>query len=59
MTTEANAFLWPGPDIRPVPGRTPTTMIYGRIPDNLLRSVARSYLANREKQRNQLIRRTE
>ena len=59
VTTEANAFLWPGPDIRPVPSRTPATMIYGRISDNLLRSVARSYLANREKQRNQLIRRTE
>lgn len=33
VTTEANAFIWPGPDIRPVPGRTPTTMIYGRVPE--------------------------
>jgi len=59
VTTEANAFVWPGPDIRPVPGRTPPTVIYGRVPDSLLRQVARSYLANRDKQRSRLIPRTE
>ena len=58
VTTEANAFIWPGPDIRPVPGRTPTTVIYGRVPNSLLRQVARSYLANRDKQRNRLVART-
>ncbi len=59
VTTEANSFIWPGPDIRPVPGRTPTTMIYGRVPEGLLRQVARSYLANRDKQRSRLVPRTE
>jgi len=59
VTTEANAFVWPGPDIRPVPGRTPPSVIYGRVPDSLLRQVARSYLANRDSQRNRLIPRTE
>lgn len=59
VTTEANAFIWPGPDVRPVPGRTPGTVIYGRVPDSLLRQVARSYLANREKQRSRLVPRTE
>ena len=59
VTSEANAFFWPGPDVRPVPGRTPTTVIYGRVPDGLLRQVARSYLANRDKQRNRLVPRTE
>lgn len=59
VTTEANAFIWPGPDIRPVPGRTPTTMIYGRVPDSLLRQVARSYLTNRDTQRSRLVPRTE
>jgi hypothetical protein len=59
VTTEANAFIWPGPDIRPVPGRTPTTVIYGRVPNGLLRQVARSYLANRDKQRSRLVPRTE
>ncbi len=59
VTTEANAFVWPGPDIRPIPNRIPTTVIYGRVPDGLLKQVARSYLANRNKQRNRLIKRTE
>lgn len=59
VTTEANAFIWPGPDIRPVPGRQPSTVIYGRVPQGLLRQVARSYLANRERQRSSLVRRTE
>lgn len=59
VTTEANAFLWPGPDIRPVPGRAPTTMIYGRVPNSLLKQVARSYLANRDQQRSRLVPRTE
>lgn len=59
VTTEANAFIWPGPDIRPVPGRTPATVIYGRVPNGLLRQVARSYLANRDKQRSRSVPRTE
>jgi hypothetical protein len=59
VTTEANAFIWPGPDVRPVPGRVPTTMIYGRIPDDLLQQVASSYLLNRRKQRSRLVPRTE
>lgn len=58
VTTEANAFIWPGPDVRPVPGRAPTTMIYGRIPDALLKQVAGSYLLNRRKQRSRLVPRT-
>jgi hypothetical protein len=50
VTTEANAFIWPGPDIRPV---------HGRIPDSLLRQVARSFLANRNRQRSQRVVRTQ
>jgi hypothetical protein len=59
VTTEANAFVWPGPDIRPIPGRTPTTVVYGRVPDGLLRQVARSFLANRNRQRSRRVRRSQ
>ena len=59
VTTEANAFVWPGPDIRPIPGRTPTTVLYGRVSDGLLRQVARSFLANRNRQRSRRGRRSE
>ena len=59
VTTEANAFTWPGPDIRPIPGRRPRTVVYGRVPDTVLRQVARSFLVNRERQRSRLVARTE
>lgn len=55
VTTEANVFVWPGPDIRPVPGRRPLTPIYGRVPASLLAHAAAPYLANRERRRNRLV----
>ncbi len=58
ITTEANAFIWPGPDVRPVPRRKPRTIVYGRVPHGLLAQVARSYLANRERQRSRVVPRT-
>ena len=54
----ADAVAFP-PHVRPVPGRTPRAVIYGKVPDALLQQVARSYLANREKQRSRLVPRTE
>jgi hypothetical protein len=59
ITTEANAFAWPGPDIRPVPGRAPPVVIYGRMSSALTRKVVESYLANRTRQRARLVQRTE
>lgn len=55
VTSEANAFVWPGPDIRPIPGRKPAGFGYGHIPDALLRKAAQSFLANRERQRAEMI----
>lgn len=59
VTTEANSFIWPGPDVRPVPGRKPATMIYGTAPHGLLKTVARSFLSNRDRQRAKVVKRTE
>ena len=58
VTTEANAFLWPGPDLRPVPDRDPATVFYGQIPDKLLQDVALSYLANRKRQLGEMVSRS-
>jgi hypothetical protein len=32
IVTETNDFLWPGPDLRPVPGRQPRSYDYGMLP---------------------------
>jgi hypothetical protein len=50
VTTEANAFTWPGPDIRPVPNRQPASPVYGKVSASLLKEVAISYLVNRKRQ---------
>lgn len=58
VTAEANEFVWPGPDVRPVPGRTPPTMIYGRVPHAFLAREAKSYIANRRLQQTRIVSRT-
>lgn len=55
VTTEANEFVWPGPDIRPVPGRFPPTVVYGRVRRGFLGQVAKSYIANRRLQRSRIV----
>jgi hypothetical protein len=55
VATEANSFVWPGPDVRPVPGRSTGTWTYGQISSALLQLVARAYLGNRERQRARLV----
>ncbi len=32
MLDHFNEFVWPGPEIRPVPGRSPATIYYGPLP---------------------------
>ena len=32
VVTETNDFLWPGPDLRPVPGTHPRRFDYGMLP---------------------------
>jgi hypothetical protein len=49
LLTEANSFRWPGPDIRPVPGRG-DTYLYGSVPRPLLRRAVRLFLSNRGRQ---------
>lgn len=34
-----NRFVWPGPDLRAVPGKNPATAVYGFIPQRLLDAV--------------------
>jgi hypothetical protein len=58
VTTEGNLFVWPGPDMRPIPGRPTSTRIYGQVSSALLQRLARAYRGNRERQRSRLVART-
>ncbi len=48
ITGELNRFIWPGPDIRPIPGRNERSPYYGKVPAKLLekvRSAIRTHVA--------------
>lgn len=40
-----NRFVWPGPDLRPVPGGNPADALYGFIPQKLLDAAKQSAMA--------------
>ncbi len=35
IVSELNSFLWPGPDLRPLPGQGPASVIMGLLPAKL------------------------
>ena len=35
VTNDLNEFVWPGPDLRPVPRKPPGTFAYGLLPGSL------------------------
>jgi hypothetical protein len=45
VLSEGNEFLWPGPDVRPVPGADPASIAYGFLPPRLFDLVPRRFLA--------------
>lgn len=44
VLTEGNSFVWPGPDIRPVPGKQPPTIYYGPLPPGLFSAIVNRLL---------------
>lgn len=44
LSTELNRFIWPGPDLRPVP-RAADTFVYGFVPGRLLQALRRQIVA--------------
>ncbi|MCW5573270.1 MAG: hypothetical protein KIT37_09590 [Steroidobacteraceae bacterium] len=44
MITEVNEFIWPGPDLRPVPGGD-GSIVYGVLPPGLFDEVRKQFLA--------------
>ncbi len=45
VLTEANRFIWPGPDLRPLRQDDPQSVAFGFLPDGLFEEVRRHFIA--------------
>ncbi|MCK8788153.1 hypothetical protein M0638_27775 [Roseomonas sp. NAR14] len=59
VLTEANVFVWPGPDLRPVPGQGPESVAYGHLPPRLLRTIRDRFVARYRERQGGLVTRSE
>jgi hypothetical protein len=59
VLADVNAFYWPGPDLRTLPGREPATVAYGFLPPKFLQSVRDRFLALRRQRRAAIVARSE
>jgi hypothetical protein len=59
VVTEANVFMWPGPDLRFSPGKGPESSAYGFLPPGFFRVVRDRFLAINRERRISLVARTE
>jgi hypothetical protein len=57
--SEANDFIWPGPDLRPVPGSNPSTVAYGFLPPGFMRVLRERIEQRHREKRLRATRRTE
>jgi hypothetical protein len=46
VISEVNEFVWPGPDLRPLPGRDESTIVYGALPPKFFAHVRDRFLAH-------------
>ena len=56
---EANEFVWPGPDLRTVPGRDESTIAYGPLPPRFFAHVRDKYLERDQREKSGRVKRTE
>jgi hypothetical protein len=59
MITEANEFVWPGPDLRTVPGRDESTIVYGPLPPRFFAHVRDKFLDRDQREKSARVKRTE
>jgi hypothetical protein len=59
MITEANEFVWPGPDLRPVPGRDESTVAYGPLPPRFFTHVRDKFVERDQREKSGRVKRTE
>jgi hypothetical protein len=59
VVSEYNEFIWPGPDLRPVPGGTDGSIAYGFLPPGLFESVRQALLRTTAARATRPVKRTE
>lgn len=59
VITEANEFVWPGPDLRPIPGRDASTIAYGALPPRFFAYLRDKFLERDQREKSATVRRTE
>ncbi len=51
VLSEANKFIWPGPDVRPKPGEGPESVAMGFLPGYFIEVLRQRYLALHEQRK--------
>ena len=59
VIAEANAFIWPGPDLRPIPNRATSTIAYGVLPQHFFAYVRDRFLERDRREKRTRVKRTE
>jgi hypothetical protein len=59
VLTEANRFVWPGPDLRPAVNGEPASIVYGQLPLRFFAEVLGRFLANYDSKSLAIVSRTE
>lgn len=59
VITEANEFAWPGPDLRPLPGRDDSTVVHGTLPPKFFAHVRDRFLGRIADAKAQMVKRTD
>jgi hypothetical protein len=59
VISEANEFIWPGPDLRPVPGRDVSTIDYGALPQRFFAFLVEKYLERYQRGKTARVKRSE
>lgn len=59
VLTELNEFVWPGPDLRPLPGKGADSVAFGFLPPGLFKIVRERFLAIYKAKRLSRVPRTE
>lgn len=59
VVSEANRFIWPGPDLRPAISGDPASVAYGELPAKLFDQVREKWLSLYEARKAHVVARTE